>query len=88
MPVFKATVQVTVLMEAESLQEAERELERLDLEDLYHEMDDGAYVGTFGVQTVAPVPPQAVHAELLAVGNDGTFFQPAALDPESAEEPS
>lgn len=76
MSVFKATIQVTLLLAADNEAAARAELERLDLEDLHHEMDDGAYVGTYNLSVVEPVPADRVDSELEAVGSDGTFFSP------------
>jgi len=81
--VHKVEVRVVVLAEADTAQQAAREVEALSLSQLGRELEDGAYVGSVAVASATTVPPDRVPAELLAVGNDGTFFecsQPGAED--------
>lgn len=41
---------------------------------IWIEMDEGGYIGTHSVGTSEVIPTDKVRDELLAVGNDGTFF--------------
>jgi hypothetical protein len=45
------------------------------LEGMGEFIDSGDGVGSFTVSTSTDVPANAVREELLAVGNDGSFFE-------------
>jgi hypothetical protein len=47
-----------------------------DLENVLREMNEGCLIGETEFVSCDPVDPSAVHKELLAIGNDGTFFGP------------
>jgi hypothetical protein len=78
----KAVITVTVLAE-ESPKALEALVQSMDLATILEEMDTGAMIGTYETTSVAEVPPEKIHEELLAVGNDGTFF--GSLDSDDEE---
>jgi len=49
-------------------------LSTMSLARIGEKMDFGDMVGTFAITASARVPPDTIHQELVAVGNDGTFF--------------
>jgi hypothetical protein len=67
MPVYKATLVVTVLFEAP---------DRLAASSWIGEpsLDRGDYVGTHRETELVEVAPEKIAEELRAVGNDGSFF--------------
>jgi hypothetical protein len=45
-----------------------------DMDDIMYEMDTGCLIGYTKLESVEAVPPERVKEDLLAIGNDGTFF--------------
>jgi hypothetical protein len=74
MPVYKATLVVTVLFEAPDRLAASSWIGEPSLEELAAEMDRGDYVGTHRETELVEVAPEKIAEELRAVGNDGSFF--------------
>lgn len=69
-PIVKLKIQLTVLMP----ESRHGDLNTMSLAQLVAEMDGGDFVGDHVNTYVGVVPPGNVTNELLAVGNDGTFF--------------
>lgn len=44
------------------------------IEQLAKALDDGPWIGQMEQKATVPVPAKSVCKELLAIGNDGTFF--------------
>ena len=65
----KTVFTVTVLSE-----EGEIPPGQLELETVLSEMDDGPYIGQCTTESEDWLDPVKVQDELLALGNDGTFF--------------
>lgn len=72
--IVKTTLQVTVLQEADSLEDAAERLGHLSLSDLGDFIDEGDGIGGFKTLAHVSVSPGDVEDELLLIGNDGTFF--------------
>jgi hypothetical protein len=71
--VRKVTFQVTFLYDEECNPEAE--IRGMHVDDILTEMDSGHFVGDVGGLTISDVlSPEEIQTELLAVRNDGTFF--------------
>jgi hypothetical protein len=68
--VRKVEILLTLLMDKAD----EDRLSVMGLGQIAHEMDFGSMVGAYGVTSSRPVPVAALEAELLALGNDGSFF--------------
>ncbi|MCG2841262.1 hypothetical protein L6Q21_09745 [Sandaracinobacter sp. RS1-74] len=68
--VCKVTLEITLL----ATQDDADRLDDLNLTDIAREMDDGAFVGTISARRFEAIAPTALRDELLALGNDGTFF--------------
>ena len=67
-PVYKSVFRVTVLSDTMRVGSG-------DMADVLREIDCGDSIGTVVTTTLnAIVPPETLKAELLAIGNDGTFF--------------
>ena len=67
-PVFKSVFRVTVLTTNQHVASGE-------LEEALREIDHGDSIGQIERTTLnAIVPADEIRAELLAIGNDGTFF--------------
>lgn len=74
--IYKHVVVVTILSEDAELEAVlGREWE---LPDLHEAITTGACIGSFEHTASGIVPPKDVEKELIALGNDGTFF--SALD--------
>lgn len=69
MKIQKTTFIVTVLHYADDAPTGHESMEQVA-----REMDDGAWIGQFELKRTIDVRPQCVNRELLALGNDGTFF--------------
>lgn len=67
----KACLAITVLFDDEVVEPAF--FEEATLSDLERLMDDEG-VGLCTIQSITPVKPQDLQHELLALGNDGSFF--------------
>lgn len=76
MPIHKLTRLLTVLSQAPSAAEADDELNRMSLEQIAHQMDQGDLVGimTTAFDAVTLTKAEA-EAELKAMGSDGSFFE-------------
>lgn len=75
MPIHKITLQVTVMCEADTLQEAVDAYGSMTLEQVHDHTNFGEDLGSkkiVGSETIDN--PDKITEELLAVGNDGTFF--------------
>lgn len=72
--IFKLEITTTVLIETQTAQEASTQLDNMSLSEIADEMDSGDLVGNDIRGDVVEVPKNEIEGELLAVGNDGTFF--------------
>jgi hypothetical protein len=72
--VFKTTITVTLLHEADSLEEAQQWVDGMEPRDLIEEIESDTVVGSMRYGDTVAVLPQCLEDELAAVGNDGTFF--------------
>jgi hypothetical protein len=68
MAVYKHTFIVTVLTDGDP------GYNPYALEVLAYDISDGEHIGDFSKQSVDIVPSDKVADELIAIGNDGTFF--------------
>lgn len=50
--------------------------------DLAREMEEGEAIGAMELVSSTPIPDGEIRRELMAVGNDGEFFDLTALDDE------
>ncbi len=85
MPVQKLVLQITVMCDTDTLEEAVDAYSSMTLEQIQHSTAFGEDIGS-GVSIVASetiVGREKVEAELHAIGNDGTFFN-YNLDDEGA----
>lgn len=71
--IYKATFTITVLVEAENAGEAWQSFLQ-DPHTILEEMDSGVMIGSCTAPEVSEVPADKVREELLALGNDGSFF--------------
>lgn len=70
--IYKHVVEVVVLSEDESL---ERCLgSEWELSDLEQAISTGDCIGTYSHKETQELPADEVETELIAIGNDGTFF--------------
>lgn len=65
---FKTTFTVTVLSEDAPVSSD------MEMIDLIREMDSGDLIGQVDLTSADEVPLDKIEDELLAIGNDGTFF--------------
>ena len=65
--IVKTTITITALHRADTALGD-------SIEDVLYEMSEGGAVGWETGRTTVPVPAERVQDELIAVGNDGTFF--------------
>ena len=72
--VFKAKVEITVFMIADSEADAREQFQGLTLAEIAEEAENGAWIAAHGVTSIERVPAREVEGELLAIGNDGHFF--------------
>lgn len=75
LPVFRTAILITVLHEARDLDTARAEITSMRVHDILSEMDDGSFIGATRWEATREIPPAEVRTELLAIGNDGTFFE-------------
>jgi hypothetical protein len=68
MSIYKHTITVTVLVEDED------DLSYLDLTDIADRMMNDNLIGRWETTACVVVPEEDVEKELIALGNDGTFF--------------
>lgn len=66
-PLHKTTVTVTVYSR-EPIPDAR------DIADILREMDDGEYIGGSKITDRNEIAYEDARAELIAIGNDGSFF--------------
>lgn len=79
----KALLYIAILFDDEVVEpEFFQEATPSDLERL---MDDEA-VGICCLESITPVKDEDLHDELLALGNDGTFFEDSESESESESE--
>lgn len=71
--IYKHTVQVVILSEDESLEKALGS-DEWDLSAIEAAISDGDCIGTYSHEETQEVPASEVKMELIAIGNDGTFF--------------
>jgi hypothetical protein len=74
MPVFKTTLTVTVMQEADSAEEAARTVAEIGLVELAYEINGGSWIGTVNDGPTVEVSADMLVGELKAIGNDGSFF--------------
>lgn len=86
--IFKIEITTTVLVEADDRQEASERIANMSLSEIADEMDSGDMVGQDVRGDLVEVPRSEVEAELIAVGNDGTFFLMEDEDAADSEEPT
>lgn len=65
--IVKTTITITVLHRAGGL-------DNMEIADVLYEMEQGEAVGWETGRTTEAVPTDKVQDELMALGNDGTFF--------------
>lgn len=75
--IYKVTIELPLLARANSAEELRRQLANMTIEDVIHEVNEGADMigGNRAIKEIEHVPAEEVENELLAVGNDGTFFE-------------
>jgi len=60
-----------------------------DPQDIYNAIQqayDGGMVGATVSESTTPVDPDKLHEELVAIGNDGLFFEDVFLTPSGDDE--
>lgn len=72
--IVKTVVTLTILREAETL-DAASDIGYMGLLDVAYMIDEGDWIGDYTVTQMDEVPQDKVEAELIALNNDGTFFQ-------------
>ena len=75
MAIYKASLSVTYLFEADSLGEAQERVAFADLASIHRDMQEGDCIGQTDMGDMVEVPPEKLDETLLALGNDGTFFK-------------
>lgn len=78
--ISKIVLRVTLLAQDDSLDESVTSVDSMSLESLARAMDEGDLIGTYSIESSEEVPDDKVRDELLAVGNDGTFFDDYLVD--------
>lgn len=69
------TVRMVVFKLTVLLEDSDRDrLDHMSLEQIASEMDEGSFIGMMSVASEAIVPPADIRKTLLALGNDGSFF--------------
>jgi hypothetical protein len=76
MRIQKTKITVTVLHDADVVQTPPEYYD--DLGDLQYKMSEGGFIGSIEVDSVEDVDPANLEQELIAIGNDGTFFKEEA----------
>ena len=71
--IVKTVVTLTILREVETLDDAS-DIGYMSLLDVAYMIDEGDWIGDYTVTQMDEVPQDKVNAELLELGNDGTFF--------------
>lgn len=66
--IMKTTITLTILHHKDS------DIQNMSLADIVYQIDDGDCIGDAKNVTTEPVPEDKVNDELLAMGNDGSFF--------------
>jgi hypothetical protein len=85
MAIYKTVFKITVLSE-EPFDEggASDDNDPFDLSAINYAITEGDCVGQVTQDSCVLVPPSEVEAELLALGNDGSFFRGEEDEPEEA----
>jgi hypothetical protein len=84
MPVQKMIIQITVLTDTETPERASALFSGMELSEIADAMDVGEDIGgPIRIASVETLPADRVKDELLAIGNDGTFFDLADHDEET-----
>lgn len=77
MKIYKTVINVIILSEDRPFGNGE-----WDLKDAQYFIEEGDGIGTYEIESIDEVPDGKVEDELLAIGNDGTFFGPYGDDDE------
>lgn len=80
MPIFKMTVAHTIYGQFDDADEAIRHFRSADLGALLEECDDGDLICGTHRGAIDEIPAEKVQDELLAIGNDGSFFEELAVE--------
>jgi len=85
--VYKVVLRLPLLARAKSADELRRTLSNMTIEQVIAEIDEGIDMigGTRSIESIEHVPRSEVESELLAVGNDGTFFEDGDMGDEYDE---
>lgn len=74
--IYKVVISFPLLARGISADDLRRKLGQMTLDELLYEINEGEMIGgTRELQTIEHVPAEEVKSELLAIGNDGTFFE-------------
>lgn len=82
MPVQKIEIKVTVLAEADTLEEAVSAYSEMTLSQIGHSIDVGDDIGQTEIVSSRTLETSEVTQALLEIGNDGTFFEHLTEDAE------
>lgn len=74
MAIYKMHIALTVMLEADSEAEACSLITNSTLDAVAYAIDEGEWIGMSKLEESEEVTPGNLHDELLAIGNDGTFF--------------
>jgi hypothetical protein len=74
MPVHKVTLTITVLAHADSQDHVLNAYSNMSLSQIEEAIEFGEDVGMVELTSVETVPDDEIKDELIALGNDGTFF--------------
>lgn len=77
--IIKTTITLTVFHAAETAADARR-LEGMSLADIGYFIDEGDGIGQSVVASIEEIAPAEVEAELVKIGNDGTFLAQDVAD--------
>ena len=72
--IVKTVITVTVLHEADSLEDAGNIISSMSLGEIGYMIDEGDGLGDYVISYMDEVPPDKVREESIVLGNDGTFF--------------
>lgn len=73
-PIYRTTYKVEVFSEG-PFQPNAGPGDPFDLETINYEICEGPCIGNVEMVSAEVVPPEQVEAELLRIGNDGSFFE-------------
>lgn len=71
--IYKHILKVVVFSTEQELAAAVENPE-WDLSDVHYAIHDGGCIGDVSHESTTVVPPNELEKELIAIGNDGTFF--------------